>query len=1145
MSSTPQPAPREGTTGPRDDGRSKPAEILESLARHGVSIWAEGSRIRFRASKGALTEEMKALLAANKGPVLAACRERAATEVESYPAIHAQTAYWLIHQDQPDNPAYNVVMALRIRSKVDIAALRYACQALLDRHPSLRTTFVIGEVQLEQQVHGDMAVPFRVHDLWGTDFEKLRDEAIRASQHPFRLETGPLLRVDLFSREETDHLLLIAAHHIAFDGWSYKLLIDDLLNNYSAERNEGPVPPARPEYNLLDLARWQEQMLASPEGQAHELYWTKALAGEIPKLDLPTEKTHSPANIGGASCPVDLGRDLSNAVRALAVTARTTPFVVLLAAYYVLLYRYTGETQLIVGTPTYGRNRLEFENIIGYLINIIALKADLNGDPTFRELMGQVKNRVLEGIEHQDYPFALLVGKLHPVRDSVHTQVYQSLFNLQKFRQLAGHEGLPSRSLEASISTGGLLVEPTPIPQQEAQRGLALELRENGGLYEGNLKFSNDLNAPTTMAAMAGNYIRLLRAIVTSPDARISRLELLSPEECKHLVYGLNATDTSYPSDATVVTAFTDQVARRPDAVAVSFEGRRMTYAELDSRSNQMARHLQSFGIGPESLVGLCVERGLEMMVGILGILKAGGAYVPLDPGFPPERLRYMAEDSGIKVLVTQAAVGEALFAQLPLVQVCVDRDQEKIRQHSGDPLARLAKPPNLAYVIYTSGSTGRPKGVAIEHRSLTNFLYSMAQEPGLAETDVLLAVTTLSFDIAGLELFLPLVQGASVELVSREIAMDGVALSGALRDARATVMQATPATWRMLLESGWQGDRNLKVLCGGEAMGRDLAARLVSVCGPVWNMYGPTETTIWSSVARIDSEQVTIGRPIANTQMYVLDAHQQPVPIDVTGELWIGGEGVARGYLNRTELTAEKFQCDPFRTAGRIYRTGDLARYLSSGQLECLGRSDDQVKVRGYRIELGEIESVLRENPQVAECAVSLCDMDGEQRLVAFVAGSGASADSCRECLRRRLPEYMVPAAFVFLDRLPLSPNGKVNRKALTLPEGMAVSSLRAYVAPRTETESIVVKVFEEVLGLERVGVEDDFFELGGHSLVATRVVSLLRNRLKVEAPIRWLFETPTAARVSEYVDTIRWAAAQDRGNASAADEERECREI
>jgi amino acid adenylation domain-containing protein len=1145
VSSTTQPPPKRGATPPRDDGMNKPAEILESLARHGVSIWAEGSRIRFRASKGTLTDEMKALLSANKASVLAAWRKRAATKIESYPAIHAQRALWFLYQDQPDNPAYNVVMALRIRSKVDIAALRYACQALLDRHPSLRTTFVMGDVQLEQHVHGDMALSFRVHELRGSDFEKLRDEAIRASQHPFRLETGPMLRVDVFHREDTDHLLLITAHHIVIDGWSYKLLIDDLLNNYCAETNEGPAPPARPEYDLLDFARWQEQMLASPEGQAHELYWTKALAGEIPKLDLPTEKTHSPGNSGGMSWPVELGADLSEAVRTLAVTAGTTPFVVLLAAYYVLLCRYTGQTQLIVGTPTYGRNRLEFENIIGYLINIIALKADLSGDPTFSELVGQVKSRVLEGIQHQDYPLALLVEKLHPARNSTHTPVFQSVFNLHKFRQLAGHEGLPSRSLEAPISTGGLVVEPIPIPQQESQVGLALELKENGGLYQGNLKFNNDFNAPITMAAMTQNYVRLLRGIVASPDARISRLELLSPEERKHLVYGLNATDTIYPADSTAVDLFTDQVVRRPDAVAVCFEGRRITYAELDSRSNQMARHLQSFGVGPESLVGLCVDRGLEMMVGILGILKAGGAYLPLDPGFPPERLRYMAEDAGIGVLVTQAALGETLFAQLPLVRVCVDQDNEKIQQHSGDPLASLAKPSNLAYVIYTSGSTGRPKGVAIEHRSLTNFLCSMAREPGLAETDVLLAVTTLSFDIAGLELFLPLVQGARVELVSRETAMDGVALGGALRDAGATVMQATPATWRMLVESGWQGDRHLKVLCGGEAMGRDLAARLVSACGPVWNMYGPTETTIWSSVARIDSEQVTIGRPIANTQMYVLDAHQQPVPIGVTGELWIGGEGVARGYLNRTELTDEKFKSDPFRADGRIYRTGDLARYVSSGQLECLGRSDDQVKVRGHRIELGEIESVLRENPQVAECAVSVRDMEGDRRLVAFVAGSGASADSCREFLRKRLPEYMVPAAFVFLDRLPLSPNGKVNRKALTLPEGTTLSSLRAYVAPRTATESIVVKVFEEVLGLERVGVDDDFFELGGHSLVATRVVSLLRNRLKVEAPIRWLFEAPTAARVSEYVETIRWAAAQGSASESAAHEERECREI
>lgn len=1124
---------------------SEAIHILESLTRNDVTIWAEGSRIRFRAAKGALTQEMKALLAANKGAVLAAWRERAASQIEIRHATHAQSAMWFLYKDQPDNHAYNVVMALRIRSKLDIAAMRYACQALLDRHPSLRTTFAMGEAHLEQLVHGDAKVPFRVHERWGNDFEMLRNEAIRTSQQPFELERGPMMRVDLFSRQDTDHVLLITVHHIAIDGWSYKLLIDDLLDNYRAERNEGPAPPPRPEFDLLDFARWQEEMLASPEGKAHELYWTNSLAGEIPKLQLPTERLHSSAIPDyGVSCAVDLGAELSNAVRRLAVTIGTTPFVVLLAAYDVLLFRYTGQTQLIVGTPAYGRNRPEFENIIGYLINVIALKADLSGDPLFRELVEQLKHRVLEGIQHQDYPLALLVEKLRPSRDSRHTPVFQSVFNLQKFRQLAGHEGLPSRSLEAPIAVGELLVEPIPIPQQEVQVGLAVELKDNGGVYQGNFKFNGDFSARMT-AELPENYIRLLRAIVSSPDARISQLELLSPEERRRLLYDLNATDRSYPSDATVVTAIAEQVARRPEAVAASFEGRQITYAELDSRSNQLARHLQFLGVGQESLVGLCLERGLEMLVGILGILKAGGAYVPLDPGFPPERLRYMAEDSGTKVLVTQTALGETLFSQLPLVQVCVDRDRGEIEQRSGDPLPPLAKPSNLAYVIYTSGSTGRPKGVAIEHRSLTNFLYSMAQEPGLAQTDVLLAVTTLSFDIAGLELLLPLVQGARVELVSRETALDGVALSRALRDAQATVMQATPATWRMLLDSGWQGDRKLKVLCGGEALGPELARRLMSASGQIWNMYGPTETTIWSSVARIDSEQVTIGWPIANTQMYVLDSHKQPVPIGVTGELWIGGEGVARGYLNRSELTAEKFQSDPFRTGGRIYRTGDLARRLSSGQLECLGRGDEQVKIRGYRIELGEIESVLRENPQVADCAVSVHDVEGDRRLVAFVAGSGVSADSCRDYLRRRLPEYMVPGVFVLLDRLPLSPNGKVNRKALALPEGTATSSTRKYVAPRTETESIVAKVFEEVLGMERVGVEDDFFELGGHSLVATRVIWMLKNRLNVEVPMRWLFEAPTAARVSEYVDTIRWAAAADNGNANPVVEERECLEI
>ena len=547
-----------------------------------------------------------------------------------------------------------------------------------------------------------------------------------------------------------------------------------------------------------------------------------------------------------------------------------------------------------------------------------------------------------------------------------------------------------------------------------------------------------------------------------------------------------------------------------------------MTYGQLEEQSLKLARHLQKLGVGPGSLAGLCLRRGLEMMVGVLGILKAGAAYVPLDPAFPAERLGYMLADSGARVLVSQIDLGEALFGGAAVERVYLDRDARLIAAQSAQGLPEQACASDRAYVLYTSGSTGRPKGVEIEHGALTNFLCSMRHEPGMDEQDVLVAVTTLSFDIAGLELFLPLICGARIELASRETALDGVALARLLAGSAATVMQATPATWRMLFESGWTGQSSLKALCGGEAMGRELARRLTAACGSVWNLYGPTETTIWSAAGRITSEAVDIGRPIANTAIYVLDSRWEPVPRGAVGELWIGGAGVARGYLNRPDLTAERFIQDPFN-GGRMYRTGDLGRHLADGRLECLGRVDQQVKVRGYRIELGEIESVLGEHPQVRECAVAARELGGEQRLVAYVAGA-AQPEILRKHLRGRLPEYMVPSLFVNLASFPRTPNNKIDRKALPAPEEVVLAEQSKYLPPETETEKVVAQIFEGVLSIEKIGATHDFFNLGGHSLKAAKVASRLREHFGVEVPLRTIFENPTVRGLGQYLDVVLW---------------------
>lgn len=1101
---------------------SDPMKLLDSVTEQGVVLWAEGSRLRFRASKGILTESVRSQLVARKDSLLAAWRERAAQSVVSHAASHGQRALWFLHQSNPESAAYNLVLSASVRSPIDLPALRRSFQALVDRHPALRTTFREEQDSLFQRVHGDMPPIFTVHDSEGIALPVLQEEVRKVSQTPFDLENGPLVRVDLFTRAADDHVLLLTVHHIAADGWSLFMLMDDLRRIYTVEREgHGSLPP-RPVHDIVEHSRWQEAMLAGPEGQGHEAYWLKQLAGTLTPLSLSTDRPRSDSSSErGASLPVSLEGELSSAVRKLAAEEGATPFMVLLAAYQTLLCRYTAQQEVIVGSPTYGRDRADFADVVGYFINVIPLKAVFHDDPPFRGLLAQVRQTVVEGVEHQDYPFSLLVEKLHPDRDSSRTPVFQTVFILQKFNRLNGLESLSSPTQADGHSE--LVLEPFPIPQQEGQFELSLELTEMDGAFQGAIKYDSNLFDVVTIQRLADHYVTLLRAIVDSPDTSVSRLPLLSPLERDELTLALNATERPYPSDRTVVELFSEQVARRPDAQAVSFEGAGLTYRELNIRSTKLARHLQSLGVQPESLVCLFLQRGLEMVVGVLAVLKAGGAYVPLDPAFPDERLRFMLEDSGAKVLLTHRAASNTLFSGLDQMRVCLDEDKDQIDQQSSEPLPPLAAPSNRAYVIYTSGSTGCPKGVEIEHQALTNFLWSMAREPGLNETDVLLAVTTLSFDIAGLELFLPLITGARVELASRETARDGVALVRAISTSGATVMQATPATWRLLFEWGWKGNDRLKILCGGEAMDRDLAARLISTCGQVWNMYGPTETTIWSSVARIESEQVTVGRPIANTRMYVLDRHVEPMPRGVVGELWIGGTGVARGYLNRTDLSGERFVADPFHAGERMYRTGDLARRLSDGQLECLGRIDSQVKIRGYRIELREIETALSSHPNIRDCvAVARKENTHGTRLVAYLVPIGShrpAIEDLRTYLQAILPDYMIPWAFVFIDAVPLTPNGKVDRDALLAPEADLRNSNVEHVPPRNRVEHVLSEIWSEVLGVKQIGVFDHFFELGGHSLSATRLIARVQSKLQIELPLRVIFVEPTIAGMSRHI--------------------------
>jgi amino acid adenylation domain-containing protein len=1067
---------------------------------------------------------------AEKRALLAELLQEKANESKSlFPLSQGQQALWFLYKLVPHSWAYNTLFTARIQSPVDIPALRRIFQALISRHPSLRTAYTERDGKPFGQIHEDVEVQFEEIDASTWNWDELKKQVTQEARRPFNLEQGSVLRVSLFTRSPKDHILMLAIHHIASDLWSLLILMDELRMLYSAQKSgtDASLPPQSLSY--VDYVHWQNQMLAGSAGERLWAYWREQLAGELPVINLPTDRPRSPVQTyEGASHSFRLTEELTQQLKGLAQAEKATLYMTLLAAFQVLLYRYTGQEDILVGSPTFGRTQREFAEIVGYFVNPVVLRANLAGNPSFQAFLSQVRHTVLGAIGHQDYPFPLLVEKLQPNRDPSRSPIFQVLFALQKPQHFEEVVDLFAPSETASpINWGELKLEPFEIPQQEGQFDLALEIIEVGESLFGVFKYNTDLFESDTITRMSGHFQTLLEAIVANPQQRVSQFPLLSEAERNQLLVEWNNTQAEYPQSMSLHQLFEAIAEQTPDAVAAVFEDSVLTYGQLNSRANQLAHHLQALGVGPEVLVGICVERSLEMLVGLLGILKAGGAYVPLDPAYPSERLTFMLEDSQAPVLVTQKGVA-ALLPTSGTHIVYLDADWDAIALHSlRNPTSNVTGN-NLAYAIYTSGSTGKPKGVQVLHGAVVNFLTSMQRCPGLTDQDTLLSVTTLSFDIAALEIFLPLSVGARLVMVSRSVATDGTQLLERLNCCGATVMQATPATWRLLLAAGWSGSHQLKILCGGEALSRELANQLLEKGASLWNLYGPTEATIWSTVDGVDNTEgsVSIGRPIANTQIYLLDERLQPVPVGVPGELYIGGAGLARGYLNRPELTAQKFIVNPLSQDpnARLYKTGDLARYQSDGNIEYLGRIDHQVKVRGFRIELGEIEAVLSQHPAVLQSVVIVReDIPGNQQLVAYLVPRPEqtlpTVSELRQFLKQQLPEYMTPSAFAILDSLPLTPNGKVDRKALPSPEGLRADLAAAYVAPQTEIEQMIATVWQEVLRVEKVGIHDNFFDLGGHSLLVVQVHRKLQETLQRSFLMTEMFKYPTISSIVEYL--------------------------
>lgn len=1084
-------------------------EVVAELEAQGVELWVEGDALRFRAPKGALTPEMRAYLKENREVVKQAIRERAWHVVTTYPMAYSQLSMWLVHQSAPDSAAYHVAFAMRIKSQVDVAALHKAFQTLVDRHAALRTTYMLrDDGQPIQRVAGYVEVNFRQTNVAGLDEEQLHQQIQLNQVEPFDLAKGPVNRVRLFTHSPENHVLLVVIHHIAVDGLSMWVLINEMQALYAAYAKGESLLLPYPEVTPGDFAEWQAEMLAGPVGEQGWSYWEQQLAGEIPPLDLPTDRPRPPVmTYRGGTVGFDLNADITQGLKSLGKTEGVTLYRVLLAAFQVLLHRYTSQDDVVVGTPTLGRNP-QFGNVVGDFVNMVPMRVNLADNPPFRHFLAQVQQVVQAALENQDFPFPLMVERLGRRQDTSHSPLFQVSFDLQYVRQTdQASSELPSMYIphkaSPAIELGGLRIEVYPLSQQEGQFDLVLQMLDQGETLSGVLKYSSDIFDRTTVERIIGHFEQLLAGIVENPDQPVSDLPLLTDSERQQLLVDWNQTVRDYAADTGVHQLFERQTAQTPAALAVIFGEQTLTYADLNIRANQLAHYLRERDVKPGTLVGVHVERGLNLMVALLGVLKAGAAYVPMDPAFPKERLGYMIEDAGMPVIISQANLARQLPPHTAEV-VQIDHDWSQIQQQPTKNQDEITTGDDLAYVIFTSGSTGRPKGVQIEHHSLTNFLMTMLERPGLKSDDVMLNLTTLSFDIAALEIYLPLIVGASVVMLSRDATWDGRQIAAILEHQQVTVMQATPASWQLLLESGWQGKPGLRMFCGGEALSPHLAGRLLECGAELWNLYGPTETTIWSTVERITTadETIAIGRPIANTTIYILDSRLQPVPVGVAGSLYIGGEGVARGYIQRPDLTAERFIINPF-SDGRIYNTGDLARWLPNGRVECLGRVDHQVKIRGFRIELGEIEAALDDHPDVQKAVVIVReDQADNKRLVAYVVGGDGKkpeSGTLRDYLAARLPDYMVPAVVVALDAFPLTPNNKIDRRALPVPENLEGQTRRTVTEAHTPAEALLVGVWRRVLGVKRVSVLDNFFDLGGHSLQVVQVISELEKETGV----------------------------------------------
>jgi amino acid adenylation domain-containing protein len=1070
-------------------------------------------------------------------------REKAA-KPKSFPVSFAQQRLWILNQLLPDSPVYNVSTAVLLSGPLDIGALERTFTEIIRRHQSLRTTFTTVDADPAQIVHPAQPVTLSVQDLSDLP-DKAREAKTRRlvyqeARLPFDLSKDPLLRHSLLRLGDEQHVLLLTMHHIVSDGWSMGVLQREVTALYDAFANGEASPLPELEIQYADYTVWQREWMQGQVLDELLAYWKQQLLGAPSVLELPTDNPRPRIpSYNGAAEPFILSRALTERLKQVCQHEEVTLFMTLLAAFQVLLMRYSGETEIVVGTPVANRTRGETEGLIGFFVNTLALRVSLEGDLTWRELLRRVKEVAVGAFAHQELPFEKLVEELQPVRDISHQPLFQVMLVLQ------------NASSQEPVRLRGLELYGLGVETRTAKFDLTLSLEESSDELYGNIEYNTDLFAAETIRRLAEHYERLVDSLVSDREQPLRQVQLLSASERQQILYDWNQTRT-YEQEVCIHELFEKQVRLRPESVAVVYEDEALSYQELEGRANQVAHYLQQRGVGPETIVGVCLERSLEMVVGLLGVLKAGGAYVPLDPAYPASRLSFMMADAQVGVVLTQAELRSRLPAHEGAV-VCLDSEWSQIAEQSAERPRRRVRTENAAYVIYTSGSTGQPKGVLVTHANVARLMAATEEWFNFDERDVWTMFHSYAFDFSVWELWGALGYGGRLVIIPQLLSRTPEGFYQLLVKEQVTVLNQTPSAFRQLVvaEESMGSAEQLQlrvVIFGGEALETSSLQPWMERHGEeqprLVNMYGITETTVHVTYHPVEMAEVAaggwsrIGRAIGDLKVYVLDGEMEPVTVGVNGEMYVGGAGVARNYVNRAELTAERFVPDPYgRKAGRrLYRTGDVGRYRADGELEYIGRRDEQVKVRGYRIELGEIEAVLRGHEGVSEATVVVReDVVGDKRLVAYVtverdaAGAAINEVTLWDYLKERLPEYMVPGAFVQLAEMPLTPNGKVDRRALPEYSRMSDEIARAFVAPRNLTEETIANIFAQVLGVEKVGIHDNFFMLGGHSLLATRVISKIRQAFQMEAPLRLIFEAPTVAGLavgivqvqSEHIDS------------------------